>query len=477
MHQKLAAEKQRRLDENKLAYYKPYPKQLEFHNKWQTEGSVYVYERLFKAGNQLGKTMSGAAEMAYHLTGLYPDWWEGRKWSRPIKAIAGSETSELTRDGVQQLLIGPPAIEALWGTGFIPKAHIVEARRRQGVADAIDSVVVKHVSGGTSVLMFKSYDQGRAKWQATTVDVVWFDEEPPADVYSEGKTRTNATQGSVYLTFTPLKGMSQVVKRFLNEPDPHRAVINMTIYEALHYTREQADRIISSYPEHERAARTEGIPMMGSGMVFPIDFATITIPPVHIPDYWPRIGGLDFGWDHPTAAVELAWNRDTDEIFLIREHRQSRATPMQHAAILRHWGPSLPWAWPHDGLQTDKGSGQQLAVQYKKEGLRMLGDKAEFSDGSNGVEAGLTMMLDRMRCGKFKVFSTCPLWLEEARMYHRDEGKLVKIDDDLISASRYAMMMLRHARIPRKDSGPFGYRWGSGVTQYKEALGTGEVVF
>jgi phage terminase large subunit-like protein len=169
------------------------------------------------AANQVGKTYSGAAEAAMHLTGVYPDWWQGRRWDRPVRAWAGSETNEVTRDGVQRLLVGAPKIENEWGTGLIPGDDLVDWTRRQGVPDALDGVIVKHVSGGLSTLGFKSYDQGRQKWQGETLDFVWFDEEPPEDIYMEGLTRTNATGGMVWLTFTPLLGMSTVVNSFRQE--------------------------------------------------------------------------------------------------------------------------------------------------------------------------------------------------------------------------------------------------------------------
>ena len=131
--------------------------------------------------------------------------------------MAGSESTELTRDGMQKQLIGPPDDETLWGTGFIPGDLIVGTSRRLGVADALDSVTVKHESGSNSTLLFKSYDQKRRKWQANTAHVIWFDEEPPLDIYMEGLTRTNATGGLVYLTFTPLLGMSEVVHMFFED--------------------------------------------------------------------------------------------------------------------------------------------------------------------------------------------------------------------------------------------------------------------
>lgn len=206
----LLEERARRARRNRLRTYRPYTKQREFH-----DAGAHNRERLLMAGNQLGKTFSGAAEVAYHLTGLYPDWWEGKRFDRPTRWWAGSKTGEVTRDGVQRLLVGEPKDEAKWGEGFIPGDLLVDWSRRQGVPDALDSVLVKHVSGETSTLGFKSYDQGREKWQGETLDGVWFDEEPPQDIYMEGLTRTNATGGIVFLTFTPLLGMSDVVSMFL----------------------------------------------------------------------------------------------------------------------------------------------------------------------------------------------------------------------------------------------------------------------
>jgi len=398
------------------------------------------------AGNQLGKTLSGAAECAMHLTGEYPDWWDGLRYSEPVVMIAGSESSELTRDGVQRLMVGPPDREEEWGTGFIPARCIAGRTRKMGVSNALDTVTVKHVSGGSSTIYFKSYDQGRTKWQANTVDFVWFDEEPPEDVYFEGITRTNATGGSIMVTFTPLKGMSAVVARFLMEDNDDRSVVTMTINDALHYTDAERASIIASYPAHEREARVKGIPTLGSGLIFPVADEEITVEPFDIPGFWPQIGGMDFGYDHPFAAAKLAWNRDADIIYVTATYKSRQTTPIIHAAALRPWGKTLPWAWPHDGLQHDKGSGEQLAKQYGDQGLDMLTERATFDDGTNGVEAGISEMLTRMQTGRWKVFSTCGDWLEERRLYHRKDGKIVKERDDVISASRYGMMMLRHAR-------------------------------
>lgn len=231
-----------------------------------------------------------------------------------------------------------------------------------------------------------------------------------------------------------------------------RSVTQMTIDDAEHYTPEQRKEIIASYPEYEREARIKGIPSMGSGRVFPVAEEAITCEPIRVPEHWPQINGMDFGWDHPFAAMRLAWDRDNDTIYLTGEYAQRETTPVIHAAAIKPWGEWIPCAWPHDGLQHDKGSGDALRAQYKAQGLNTLPDKATFVDGSNGVEAGVMDMLDRMQTGRWKVFSTCGGWLQEFRLYHRVDGLIVKERDDRISASRYGLMMLRFAKTqPREE--------------------------
>jgi phage terminase large subunit-like protein len=438
----------------KLELYKPYPKQRQFH---ASGGPMEIRERLLMAANQVGKTWAAAFETAMHLTGEYPDWWDGAYFDEPTTGWAASETSQSTRDTVQRLLLGQPGA---WGTGAIPRRNLGEIKRAaHGVADAVETVMVKHRAGGESRLVIKTYDQGRERWQGETLDFVWLDEEPPEDIYFEALTRTNARNGIVTLTFTPLKGFSNVVRRFLSDKPAGIAVTTMTIEDAEHYTPEQRKAIIATYPEHEREARTMGVPTLGSGRIFPVAEKDIVVAPITIPEHWPRINGLDFGWDHPTAGAGLAWDRDADVVYLTAEYRKAEDIPVVHAAAIKAWGTWIPTAWPHDGLQHDKGSGEALAGQYRRHGLNMLKDKATHAPkrgelegtGGNGVEAGIQDMLERMTTGRFKVFSTCQMWLEEFRMYHREDGKIVKERDDMISASRYASMMLRHAITKPRD--------------------------
>ena len=399
------------------------------------------------AGNQLGKTIAGGYEAAMHATGRYPDWWKGKTFDGPGAAWVGSPTGEMLRDNVQRILLGRLGQH---GTGSIPKDAIVDKVPGRGVADLIDTIVVRwggggDVQAGQSTIGLKSYIQGRERWQGETLSWLWFDEEPPPDVYMEGLTRTNVTQGPIWMTFTPLLGASEVVRRFLLEKSPDRHITQMGISEAEHFTPEQIEQIIRSYPVHERDARTKGIPILGSGRIFPISESSITCEPFEIPDHFSRLGAMDFGWDHPFAAVELAWDRDQDIVYVIKAHRLREATPVIHAGAIRSWGP-LPWAWPRDGRrETLEGAGVALSQQYSAQGLNMIFQHAQFEDGSVSVEAGLMQMLTMMETGKFKVFSSLLDWFEEFRLYHRKDGKVVKEGDDLLAATRYGVMMLRFA--------------------------------
>lgn len=191
-----------------------YAKHLEFF----AAGRRYR-ERCFMAANRVGKTVAGGFELAAHLTGLYPDWWEGRRFDTPIRAWACGDSYETVREIVQQALLGYVTAAAgrkvMSGTGVIP-GHLIGATTwRQGVPDTIDTVKVGHVSGKWSSLAFKSYDQRRKSFQGTAQHVIWLDEECPIDIYGECLIRTATTDGIVLLTFTPLEGLTETVLQFM----------------------------------------------------------------------------------------------------------------------------------------------------------------------------------------------------------------------------------------------------------------------
>lgn len=442
----------------RLEFYVPYPKQQEFHDWGLTRR-----ERLLSAGNQNGKTYCGGAEASYHLTGKYPDWWLGRRWTRPVIAWVAGVTGESTRDNPQRILCG--RLSEGWGTGMLPHDSVDWKRdvsMARGVADLMDTVLVKHSSGGFSQMQFKSYEKGREKWQGDTVDFIWNDEEPPEDVYTEALTRITATKGMVYITFTPLQGPTEVVNKFMSPKDEekeyaklNRAHVNMTIDDAKHIAPEERATIIAGWPEHEREAREKGIPMLGSGKIFRSPESAIRIDPIPIMPYWRHLWGMDFGQDHPFAAVAMAWDVDTDTIYVYHTIRMSDKTIVQQAAAMKaiKGGGMMPAAWPQDGHVRKEWGGElkPIAKIFKLNGVQTLPEHAKHLDGSNSTEAGLLMMDERMKSNRFKVFSTLPDWWDEFRVYHRKDGQIVKVKDDLMSATRTGVMQIRSAKAVLYD--------------------------
>lgn len=241
-----------------------------------------------------------------------------------------------------------------------------------------------------------------------------------------------------------------------------KAVITSSWNDVPHIPEQEKADLLSAYPAHERDARSKGIPILGSGRVFPVDEELITEAPFAIPAHWPRICGMDFGWDHPTAAAWLAWDRDVDVVHVYDAYRSREQLVPVHAAAIKPRGAWIPVAWPHDG-NNDTAVGPQLAKQYRAQGVNMRPENAKFPPDPHdpqrsriSVEAGLQLMLTRMQTGRLKVAAHLNQWFEEFRLYHRDDGKVVKVRDDILCATRTALMDLRFAVVqqPKKPMMP-----------------------
>lgn len=207
-----------------------YPKHLEFfaaggkHDPLPScpdgcDGSPHR-ERCFMAANRIGKTDAGSYETTLHLTGLYPQWWTGKRFSRPVKCWACGDTSKTTREVIQRKLYGPLSDP---GVGMIPGDQILHRTAKQGISEALDTIYVRHVSGGTSSVTLKSYQEGRESFQADAIDFGWMDESPVFPIYTEILMRTMTTDGQVILTFTPLNGLDELVLSFLPNGLPSSA--------------------------------------------------------------------------------------------------------------------------------------------------------------------------------------------------------------------------------------------------------------
>lgn len=415
-----------------------YPKHLLFFEA----GAVYK-ERLFMAANRVGKSESGAFETTLHLTGRYPEWWKGRRFDKPVQWWACGTTSETTRDIVQEKLCG--SIVAI-GTGMIP-GHLIthHTRRPHGLPGAIEQIWVKHISGGTSTLGFKAYEQGRQSFEGTAKHGAWCDEEPPQDCYTEMLYRTMTTQGIVYTTFTPLQGMSDVVRGFIEpereEAKAYKIMINAGWDDVPHLSESEKSSLLATTPPFQRDARSKGMPQLGAGAIYQMPESELIVTPFEIPRHWPRVFGMDTGG--VTAAVWLAIDRENSNVYLYDCYKRDHPEPIVHASAIKARGDWIPGVADAAALLMTAHDREQTIRLYRKMGLELtLPDKA--------VETGIQEVWELMSAGRFKVFSSVSQWWQEYRLYHRNEqGKIVKMNDHLMDATRYAVRSgLKKAKTP-----------------------------
>ncbi|HTV31095.1 MAG TPA: terminase family protein [Xanthobacteraceae bacterium] len=434
---------------DKLSFFLPHPKQLEFLKTGKQR------ERALFAANRVGKTTIVCVEVACHATGIYPSWWpaEGKRFSYPVDFILAGKTALSTRDILQTNLLGPPGSRASLGTGWIPKANIIEESKTasHGVSGGIDYIEVKHVSGGISRLFFRTYQQGPDLFEGVTISGgLILDEEPGLSVYGEALMRIATTQGYIAISFTPLLGWTDVVKRFMNSNSPDRAWVNMSLDDALHIPAERREQMKRDPVEpHLRKARIEGLPDGSEHAVFPVDLETIKwdCPPMaSLPDSWFYLWGIDPGIGHNFAAVLIGYDRDADIVHVIRGIRVKNQTPLQQAYAMRQIAPNVPVAWPRDAGNREKSSGTALIKFYKEAGLDTLSRHVTNADGSVGLEPGILDMHHRMTTGGILLNRHLDALFQELRDYRRDEnGNPVPVNDDMVSALRYAIMGLRSA--------------------------------
>jgi phage terminase large subunit-like protein len=299
---------------------------------------------------------------------------------------------------------------------------------------------------------FKSFEMRSEKMQAESVDWIWIDERCSEEIYSELLARTSATDGILFLSYTPLKGGGELTYRFLNEYSDDRIDIRIDASDAKHISPERRAQLEASYLPHEREARIHGIPQLGIARVFPFAIESLMRPLNPDTDIksWARwIVGVDFGYDHPFAAALVAWTPDIEEFWVVDGFKMERSEPLYHikriAAMCR--GLRIPITFPHDGNVHEKGSGDALADIYRRLGAPMLGKHAENRGGGFHIEPAIEEMCSYMKRGVFFVANHMSEFAEEFIHFHRDEDyKIVKLRDDLLSATRYAFMSRRMGR-------------------------------
>lgn len=434
-----------------------YPKQLEFFRAGKNHS-----QRAFIAANRCGKTAAGLYEVVLHLTGLYPEWWEGKRFDRPIDAWIVSLDTKQMLSSTQKTLFGDFRDR---GTGILPREATQDANgelmtwNMAGVPNTVGQCRVKHVSGGFSTIEFKTCEQGRESFQGAKIDVILLDEEPgDPEIASECFTRTQdkyGDNGIILYTFTPLLGFSEIVLGFLpggkpytgeHPENPSKYVVSATWEDVPHIDDQWKKEALSTYNTRERDARSKGIPTAGAGLIYQLAEENYVVAPFPIPDWWPRAYGLDFGWNR-TASIWIAEDPNTGIRYAYDEHYVSQQQPHEHAFCIRERG-DLPGVCDPAGGGASIRDGSRIIDEYEQR----LG--LELTPGDNSTLGGITRVNYFLESGKYKVFSTCVNLQNERRTYRWDSTKSGKTapapkqEDHALDAERYLFTKFDDVKRP-----------------------------
>ena len=437
-----------------------YPKHIDFMNKGKQ-----FRQRAFVAGNRVAKSYTGALELTFHMTGRYPDDWQGRRFNRPISAWSASVTADMLKSSVQEWLFVSNKEET--GTGLVPFEDIkndngdVMIWMMPGVPNCVGSFLCRHYTDGVfdgfSKCEFKTYAQGWASFQGAKRDLIWLDEDPACGkLYSEClmrlASRPGEEPGILICTFTPTQGLSEVVVSFMPgglvpegglHPEGYKFVTQVSWNEVPHLTEEEKKELLAGTPEHLRDAREKGIPYLGQGAIFPYNTKDICCSSIPLQPWWPRAYGFDVGWNC-TAAVWGAIDPDTNKIYIYSEYKKGKEIPAVHASAIKSLGSWIPGAIdPRGADNRSQIDGTRLIDLYDDEGLILV-------KANNGVESSILRIKQLFESGQLKIFDTCKDLIAELRLYRRnDSGEVVKENDHLIDAFRYFVMTgIDHAELP-----------------------------
>lgn len=436
-----------------------YPKHVHFF----AVGGQYKL-RLFMAANRVGKTLAAAYELTCHVTGQYPDWWVGKRYTGPQAWWVCGKDSKTILSILQNTLLGPVGA---FGTGMIPYDSLdFDTLKDAKKADTnVNAFRIKHSSGGYSSIEFKAYDAGRTSFEGTE-RCIWLDEEPPLDVFTECLLRTATGNSILMMTFTPLKGISDTILNFLEGSQYAEGPIGVGKYVVMagwndvpHLSEEDKAVLLASIPPYQRDARTKGIPQLGAGAIYPVPESEISCQRFDIPREWKRLYGLDVGWK-VTAAIWLAQDPNTNIWYAYSEYYKGESEPSIHASAIRSRGEWIPGVIDTAARGRNQIDGDNLHAMYKDLGLKL-------HDADKAVETGLFTVWELLSSGQLIVFSDLKRFWDEYRLYRRDEsGKVIKTNDHLMDAFRYAIMGRHYsvnepaARRPRSGGGlPSNVGW------------------
>ena len=442
---------------HQLKYFRPFNHQRTFFKTGHSE------RRGILAANRIGKTVSTCFETAMHLTGLYPDWWEGHRFSGPITAMVAGEGWSQVALVLQNELLGTQDVKISenLGSGAIPREHIITGTMRNDGANCI-GCEIKHINGGNSYLLFANYTQEVRQLQGFKLNLAVFDEQPPDDFFSEIVTRTATTQGKVLCSFTPLKGLNGLVSKFWNKEEGYNYIRvawdDVPEYDPwglpflLKETRQQLER---DYLPHEREARIAGKPVMGKGAVFQLSnwptYKTGEVDFQRMPNIQ-RVISLDLGLVNDKTVISLIYWEPYERTAYL--HKQiivqgiEEAVPTQYVNhLLRPEVFGTPIVLPADANTSGRYTMSASSIRELFESYELnVYEKAIMnppdSQGrtTNHKSYGINQMRQMLEVGSLMVNENCTQFLSEAQNYFVDQQGRFSDPDDCIDSCRYGIL-------------------------------------
>lgn len=397
-------------------------------------------------GNRLGKTYFASYELAIHLTGLYPDHWEGHKFDKPINALAmGESYTQLMGSGaLHDLLMGAPLC---LGEGWIPKHSIVKTTG-SGQAGAFSSVIIKHTSGAMSTLKFGTYASGDKVLMGSALDFVLIDECPSdKTILPQCVKRTWTTKGKVICSFTPEKGMNETVSAFWEKEGIYNSgLVHATLFDSGLYSDNEKQEMVNSIPPWQQEFSIYGRPSAGSGAVFAgIMKNDLICPMPEFQKHWKRLCAIDFGFRDTNVVLFCAKDPLTG-IYYIYDELSHNNTDIKDIAplVMRKQNGYIKMVWPVDG-KAERGMGSTLIEQYREYNVLTTDEYSANwnmdSEGKNrSISPGIMFIRRLMKENLLYISPTCETLLKEFDLYaYNDQGKFIDKNNHAIDCLRYVL--------------------------------------
>ncbi|MBR1891797.1 MAG: terminase family protein [Clostridia bacterium] len=438
-------EQARRKNFDRLSRYnsgkKVHKKQIAFHKCKKKNRWVF-------GGNRSGKTECGAVEVVYMARGIHPY----RKNRESVSGWVVSLSSQVQRDVAQKKIL------SYLNPDWIQDVVMREGRRDNLENGVIDLIIVKNVFGKTSTIGFKSCDQGREKFQGASLDFVWFDEEPPKDVYDECKMRVLDRSGDIFGTMTPLKGMTFIYEEiYMNKYGSKEVWYEFMEWADNPYLdKKEVKKLNDSMSDETLEARRYGRFSVASGLVYKeFDENVHVIEPFPVPTEWQADISIDPGLNNPLACHFYAVDYDGN-VYVVAEHFEAGRELSYHAEMIKAIAKRLKWKTDSFGRLHSliDSAANQRTLSGVKSVTELFFEQGIAVDPrvNKDLFTGIARVKEYLKSRKLFIFSSCVNLIREIKGYFwKNQDAPVKKDDHCLDELRYFICSRPENKPPERQ--------------------------